>query len=500
MMSSSSRLCTLAVFLTLALWSAAPASADQRETANPELFHFPYVGGGDPEHSFHHPYHPGPTDDPISGWLQLGTATVARSHSGRDVVRLTSSSQANQGLLYNGVRTASNNFNGYFDVQMDSVRESHESADGMGFFFSRDRPRLGSAMGITHTFEGLGLIIDTFSNSRTRQVPYLYAYISDGRKEWNPDTDGSDTEITRGCQLEMNTQIRIYVQYLDENLHVGVAMNPRSPQRWHTCFKANNVRLPFSGGGYFSFAGETGHFFAMHEVHDALFVDEHSRESEHHSHEHDWHETEHVAHGQPYDNRHEEDHDHQKQHHENHASRYETNPDPKSRVHEGTTASESMSGSLDLQVYEVFNSLQAAMRGMGDHNIEDTKTKLNGVRDLTAELVKEIEKQKKEMGNLIATLTHLKHTSGDLTFASDRFQSQLRGLHGSIRTLHERTEDVSDSHDDLHHDLERHQEELANKRSHGLLVMFLVIQIMLVGGVYMVNKVTTSSRKIGRMV
>ena len=39
-------------------------------------------------------------------------------------------------------------------------------------------------------------------------------------------------------------------------------------------FQVSNVHLPFSNGGYLAFAGETGHFFALHEVHDAVFVDE----------------------------------------------------------------------------------------------------------------------------------------------------------------------------------------------------------------------------------
>nr|AAM93989.1 glycoprotein [Griffithsia japonica] len=177
------------IFLPTLLYLAFPAtslSIEQRKHLHPALFLFPYSGRGDPDHSFLHPYSPSYQGDPITGWFQMGTTAIARSSFGRDVVRLTSASQANQGILYNHIRTDSQNFNGYIDVQMDSSRESQEPADGMGLFFTRDRPKLGSAMGMTHTFQGLGIIIDTFSNSRTRRVPYVYAYVSDGTKTWNP--------------------------------------------------------------------------------------------------------------------------------------------------------------------------------------------------------------------------------------------------------------------------------------------------------------------------
>lgn len=480
---------------------------------HPELFQFPYIGRGDPDHTFRHPYEPSPGGDPVDGWFQLGSAVITNHpRTRRDVVRLTSASQANQGIIYNAVRTESNNFNGYFDIEMDTSRESNEAADGMGFFFARHTPELGSAMGISHTFQGLGIIIDTFSNSRTRNVPYLYAYVSDGTKEWNPDSDGSDTEVAAGCKLEMNTQIRVYVQYIDETLHVGVAMNPRTPHRWHTCFKASNVRLPFSNGGHFAFAGETGHFFAMHEVHDAIFVDEsrHSGEnyhSEYHAQDYGNDERSRGSHHDEYESHRDERRGETSERSYDSSTRrdkqeHAANPDPNSRVHRGSDAHQSLSGSLDLQVYEVFNSMSSALKNMGDKEAENTKLRLDGVRDVTTHLIKEMEKQKSELGNLIGTLRHLKETAGDLTYAGDRFSSQLKGLHKSLRTLREKTEMVSDSHDDMHSDLIDHHGTVVGRRpkGNGVLVMFLVIQILLGAAVYFVSKMSGSSRKMGRMV
>lgn len=526
-------------------------SVEDRKRKHPEVFDFPYIGHGDPDHTFLHPYLPSPGGDAINGWFQLGSTTVARSNNGRDIVRLTSSSQANQGLIYNSVRTESNNFNGYIDIEMGTVRESHEAADGMGFFFVRDRPSLGSAMGISHLYHGLGIVIDTFSNSRTRRVPYVYAYVSDGVKQWNPDTDGSDTEVTRGCQLEMNTQIRLYIQYVDEELHVGVAMNPRNPHRWHTCFKASNVRLPFSDGGYFAFAGETGHFFALHEVHDAAFVDESAHSGEHfrsdyvpqdygageqhdanhhydvdhdhdhgyghHAAEHDYHEHHHHDDGansnhqsSGYHDQHYDDHQSQNQgqsqgqsHDQSHQSggKEDVNSEASARVHQGNTATESLSGSLDLQVYEVFNSMTSSLRNMHGKDADEAKLRLDGVRDVAGHLVKEMEKQRAELANVITTLRHLKETSGKLTYASDKFGTQLQALHNSLRLLREKSDDVVSSHDEVHADLIEHSSSQASKKGgNGVMVLFLVVQLLLVSAMFMIYKLSISSRKLGRMV
>lgn len=485
------------VSLTSLLYTLSHAylTRDERQRRHPVLFQFPLGGRGDPDHTFRHPYESSPGGDPINGWFTLGTTVVTRGKVGRDVVRLTSAGQANQGVLYNAIRTDTPNFNGYFDIQIDTQRDSHEPADGMGFFFTRDRPTLGSAMGISHTFQGLGIIIDTFSNSRSRHVPYMYAYVSDGTKVWNPDTDGADTELARGCQLELNTQIRVYVQFIDGDLHVGVAMNPRTPHRWHTCFKATNVRLPFNDGGYLAFAGETGHFFAHHEVHDAVFVDESPHSGEGYRTQY---RNQQYAQGEPKPVQEEappppvED-----------KKMPPVSSDPKSRIHQGQTAHESLSGSLDLQVYDVFNAMSNELSKMGDHSADDTKMRLDGVREVTTHLVKEMERQKEDMGDLLAVLRHLKQTAGDLTYSSDRFTAQVRGLHSSLRALRAKTEAVGESHDDMHSDLLEHHSEVldpATGGGGGVLVMFLVMQVLLGCGFYFVNKMSTASRKMGRMV
>lgn len=491
------------LFVVLALAALSPSHAAYsravREEHHPELFKFPYVGRGNPDFSFRHPFQPSVADDPVDGWVQHGTAVVTQGQGGLDVVRLTGPGQAHQGLFHSVTKTDTNNFNAFFDIRMETVRESHEAADGMGFFFVKDKPVLGSAMGISDKSVGLGFIIDTFSNSRTRRVPYLYAYVSDGKRQWNPDLDGGDVELTRGCKLEMNTRVRVNIQYIDGNLHVGVALNPSSPHRWHTCFKMANVRLPFSDGGYFAFSGETGHFFAIHEVYNAaIVVEEH--DAVHGS------TTRKQAPSNADANRVQSGGDSgQRQQSKSTGSSAGQAPpvkDAASRVHRANDPTTSLSGSIDLQVYEVFNSVTKAISGLGDKESLDTKTRLNGVKDMVSQLVREVERQKTDVADLIGTLGHLKATAGDLSYSAERFSGQIKGMHSSIQSLKKKSDEMSRSHDDMHADVTLHHSTMleSGNGGHAPLVMFIVGQGLLVAAVVFVNRLTTANRKMGRMV
>lgn len=514
MVSVRRELSAVLLLSALALFFATDANAlsrAERERTLPALFQFPYVGPGDPVLSFHQPYQPDEDGDPVNGWVQLGSSTVTSDVQGRDIVRLTTSAQANQGLFYAYTKTQTNNFNGWFDIQIDTSPESHEAADGMGLFFSGTRPVIGSAMGLAHTLPALGLIIDTFSNSRTRQVPYLYAYVQDGRREWNPDTDGSDTELTKGCHLEMNKPIRIFVQYVDESLVVGVSLTPHTPNHWHICFKADNVRLPFDDGGYLAFAGETGHFFAAHEVHASSFIAE--RPPAHYN----------ADVERKRDTTHEENmramerERYERERREREEREYRDRLARENRGEHGThsqsyregnsgDSTHQLSGVIDKEVASVFNSLSDHMRGFNDNDAEDTKQRLAGVRDMTTHVLHEVGRQREDLKKATETLSHLKSSAGDLAYATSRFTSHVKAMQNSVRALRQRTKDIHSTHHQMQENLDSHQEHLhslSSKSGGGdssFLILFGVLQCFLIVAALIVNKYANTGKKLGRMV
>lgn len=550
--------------LVLAVVTLTGSAISERERNFPDLYQFPYHGLGDPLLSFHSPFEPDDDGDPVAGWVQLGSAMVTSNPSGREIVRLTTTAQANQGLFYAYTRTRTSDFNGWFDVQINTAPDSHEPADGMALFFTSNRPVVGSAMGMSHTQPALGLVIDTFSNSRTRMTPYLYAYVSDGHRSWNPDTDGADTELTKGCHIELNKHTRIYVRFVDRKLDVGVSYTPHVPDRWHSCFTVDHVDLPFNDGGYLAFAGETGHFFAAHDVLGASFVAEHahnrrpeeetysrdSREAherlererrereererrEHEHHEYNEYHNRAAAEQREREERErrerEERERREREHHEyiehhdyndyhsraateqrereerERREREERERRDRGNPHAGSEASISLAKNLDKQVADVFESLSEHMRGYSDRDAEDTRQRLNGVRDMTSHILHEVSRQRSELQKVISSLTHLKETASGLSYETGKFRTHLQSMQKSMKVLRDRTRDFSSSNSAILGHLETQPHVLASKSGakkgdSAFYILFGVLQVMLVAIVVFSNKIAMASRKGGRMV
>lgn len=469
----------------------APAVTSQNH--RPELTAFPYGSGrGDYHHSFVHPYTPSSEGDPIAHWLQTGSAIVT-SAGGRDVVRLVNGGQGLQGVLMSTMHTETNNFNGFFDIAITSQPSSAEPADGMGFFFADSQMGVGSAMGINERFRGLGIVIDTFSNSRSVKVPYLYAYVSEGNKPWNPDSDGKDTELTPGCQIPMDTPVRVYVQFVDSNLHVGISLN-RDHRKWHTCFRYNNVPMPFKDGGFMHFAAETGHFYAAHDVYDAGFVIGDAFVDDTETREHP-----HVAQvGEPHFV-------------DSHASSG-TAPEAASNGLEESHSK--LESHLDEKAVELYSELTGVMSSLGGSmsyaESRALQQSFTSLAHVTRHAFDEIERMTQETRDIQKALIRMRATSAELKDYTQRFSASLKTLHDSSRGLrasnnklraeHEETKSLVLRHGNLMHELVGN---IVEARPHGVFstLVFVLLQLLLMAGFAVVAKMgNVAGRKIGRMV
>jgi Legume-like lectin family len=516
-----------------------------------ELITFPYGGRGDGRHAFHNPYRPSAVDGgPVDGWVQEGSAIVT-SAGGRDVVRLTNAAQGNQGLFYASGHTETNDINGYFDINMASHPESHEAADGMGFFFTENVPTRGSAMGMDERFKGLGIVIDTFSNSRTRQVPYMYAYVNDGTRKWNADTDGKDIELTKGCQLEMNRPTRIFVQMLDYNLHVAVSMNAKHDQ-WHTCFRYNNVPMPFHHGGFLAFTAETGHFFALHDVYTAAFIigDIHHDPAERQRFHDDTERRKAEAHAAAaaeagaahHAGRPNAYHDVQERakvleaHVAAAAHGVDTFVDQgKAGVHHasdnaaahehlgladeghGVAAHAYLSAGMDAQVHQIYSELSDALRstsgagGAGGATLDEIGHSLQSLSGMTDHMFQEADRQTAEGRDVIAGMQKLRGISREVTSVSASFTSKVAAMHSSVQSLRDSASRMRADHESAEQDIRVNSDilhgslvtMLEDARPHGFfaILAFMLVQTAIVLGFAAVHKMGHSTRnKLGRMV
>lgn len=451
--------------------------------ARTDLVDFPYSGYGDEAFSFHTPFTPSAVS-PVANWRQEGAALVTTADT-RDIVRLTNSAQGLQGVFRNEIKTRSADFNGYFDVFLGSHPNSVEPADGMGFLFGDRSPGIGSAMGIDHTARGLGLIIDTFSNSRKQHVPYLYAYISDGGRIWNPDSDGADVQLTRGCNVQMNVPVRVFVQLVDLNLKVAVSIDHQPVK---TCFQYNNVPLPFGGGGYFSFSAETGHYFGYHDLLSSAFV-----VGDTYQHPDDVLTDSDLLAGSHGDSV------------GAHGATAGSGP---------TVSSDILLGSeLDVKVHQLYMEMSDALARASPRGSDTSQASLRKAMEemssLTSHSFLEIERMTQETADAARTVRRLKEESISLHAYAERFSVALGTLHDSVHTLRssanrfradqEETHNVIIAHQEIVHNVFRAASEAA---PHGILsiLIFIVVQVLVCSGFLVVFKMGNKGPKTRRIV
>ena len=122
---------------------------------------------------------------------------------------------------------------------------------------------LGIAMGASDVFDGLGIFIDTHSNSPNiyRKFPFVFYMMNDGKHTYKHDKDGGDLVIP-GCKPSfkiVNTisPVKVVVSYNSGDLKMS--MNEQD------CFLASGLaKLNFEG--YIGISAGTGAAYASHRI------------------------------------------------------------------------------------------------------------------------------------------------------------------------------------------------------------------------------------------
>lgn len=73
--------------------------------------------------------------------------------------------------------------------------------DGMAIWLTKERATPGVVFGSTDNFNGLGIFIDTYKNSRQGIVfPYVMGMLGNGSVSYDKNHDGKDNELG-GCSV-----------------------------------------------------------------------------------------------------------------------------------------------------------------------------------------------------------------------------------------------------------------------------------------------------------
>lgn len=211
------------------------------------------------EHSLVRPYQGSGMTIPY--WDFLGSTIVTNNY-----IRLTPDLQSKQGSLWNAVPCNLKNWE--LKVHFKVHGKGRELfGDGFAIWYAKDRMQEGPVFGSKDHFQGLAIILDTYSNhngQHNHQHPYVSAMINNGTLEYDHDRDGTHTQLA-GCEakfrnLEFDTHLT--VRYERDTLTVSTDIANKGA--WKECFSVKGVKLPT--GYYFGMSANTGDLSDNHDI------------------------------------------------------------------------------------------------------------------------------------------------------------------------------------------------------------------------------------------
>jgi len=468
---------------------AAAAVAAPHVAAGQGTYTFPLTGRGDYWHSFGHPFESSP-EEPLMHWQTKASALLTQStDGGRDVVRLTPAMQGRAGILYNTVHADTNDFNAYIDFEIKTSPTSREAADGFAFWLLRDVPDVGPSMGISNKFVGLGVVVDTFANSRSSRTPYVYAFVNDGTVGWDASTDGKQTQLTQGCHVEINKPTRMYVSLQGQELRVALSTAHGFGHRYD-CFQASGVRLGFESNGLFAVSAETGHYFATHDVsavqihsghHHPATVGYDEKTGGHEDHYdtlHHGHEGLYGEHGReiPHSERDSSSHgapahadyDHDDHHDDVHDD------------HHAVDSHAKLNAVLEHKVAELRTALTDMSTSTGAATADKaTLIRLEALKNVIMELLDEATSQSSRFEGVSSALSRMARMSKELRSTSTFFENEMRQAEAAVESLHHTLDELRRTHREVLISLETSHEDVRSEQKKQNSVSSRLLRVLL---------------------
>ncbi|KAH7098280.1 legume-like lectin family-domain-containing protein [Auriculariales sp. MPI-PUGE-AT-0066] len=179
-------------------------------------------------------------------------------------IRLTQTRQSQVGWLWSRIPLTAQNF--HIEIEFKIGGDNNIYGDGMAIWLTKERAKTGPVFGSSDKFDGLGIFLDTFANSRHGySFPRIMAMQGDGQTVYDVGNDG-DSQSAGACSAQIrgnkvSTKMRItYVkgEYLD------VQLQYKSFDEWTDCFTLKNATLP--NAPYVGFSAHTGQVVDAHDI------------------------------------------------------------------------------------------------------------------------------------------------------------------------------------------------------------------------------------------
>ncbi|XP_023029006.2 vesicular integral-membrane protein VIP36 [Leptinotarsa decemlineata] len=211
------------------------------------------------EHSLIKPYYGSGID--IPNWQFTGHTMVTPNY-----IRLVDDTQSKRGAIWNTLPVSSKNW----DLQVHfKVHGKGKDlfGDGFAIWYTKDFMEEGNVFGSKDLFQGLAIILDTYSNHNgphNHQHPYISAMVNNGSLSYDHDRDGTHTQLA-GCEAKfrnLNHDTHISIRYEKDVLTVSTDIENKAA--WKECFQVQGVRLPT--GYHIGISATTGDLSDNHDI------------------------------------------------------------------------------------------------------------------------------------------------------------------------------------------------------------------------------------------
>jgi hypothetical protein len=211
----------------------------------------------------------GPYGGSIPFWETGGSAIIMENH-----VRLTPNTRSQRGWIWSTRPLRAKEWE--LVIQFSVGSEARVGADGLAFWYTKERAQPGPVMGNIDRWTGLGVILDTFDNDGKRDNPQIYAVYNDHTFNFDPSSDGKANTLgscyanirQTGPDVESKFA-KLLVRMKDKTLYVAYdnsGLVGSGTPGWIDCFTAPiNIEDTLSGY-YLGITAETGGLSDFHDV------------------------------------------------------------------------------------------------------------------------------------------------------------------------------------------------------------------------------------------
>ncbi|KIM64011.1 hypothetical protein SCLCIDRAFT_1213831 [Scleroderma citrinum Foug A] len=210
-------------------------------------------------HSIHPPYI---DEDLQNRWWDFGADAYVNTNKH---IRLTRAVPSQMGWLWSRIPLTASNY--IIEIEFKVSGEStHLFGDGMAIWLTKERAQPGPVFGNQDKFEGLGIFLDTYANSRHPYgFPRIMAMLGDGKTEYDQAHDGDANSIGSCSAMfrRTNAVTKLKIAYVKDT-YLDVKVQYKAWDDWTDCFRVEGISLPINP--FVGMSALTGEVFDAHDV------------------------------------------------------------------------------------------------------------------------------------------------------------------------------------------------------------------------------------------